>query len=190
MCCYFFIELNGWAVYSFVVLFGNLNLMIMWESSNMMRGLSNSLLEFSSVTSAFIPNLLYSNSFKGLPYFWGTLPGFKDSISLHPLCLSPPPSSSGFLCNLPQSASSPPPVPFLPSLSTFIPPSHFPDLTWFLLSLPLQIQQDLFKVHFCQGTQITPSSISSHSSEIPLLKPCYLIEVKYKPYMSFYTFWK
>ena len=73
MCYYYFFNWILWlSFYSFVALFGNLNLMIIWEFSNMMRGLSDSLLEFSSLISVFIHSLLYSNSSKGLPCFWGT----------------------------------------------------------------------------------------------------------------------
>ena len=71
-CAIFFNWILWLSFYSFVAFFGNLNLIIMWKFSNTMRGLSNSLLEFSSLISVFIHSLLDSNSSKGLPYFWGT----------------------------------------------------------------------------------------------------------------------
>ena len=58
ICCYFFLtEFCGWA---FIVLWHYLGIWIWWlcQFSNMMRGLSNSVLEFSSLISVFIQSSL------------------------------------------------------------------------------------------------------------------------------------
>lgn len=167
-CAIFFNWILWLSFYSFVAFFGNLNLIIMWKFSNTMRGLSNSLLEFSSLISVFIHSLLDSNSSKGLPYFWGTQNLCLD-LKTECLCI-PLSSSSSILIRL--SLSSLADCIFSSScfFSSFSLNFHsinpFPRLDFpFTLSASPN-SASLIQVHFCQGCQIIPFPVSSHSSEV------------------------
>lgn len=177
MCCCFLLnwvaELN-----SFVVLFGNLNLMIVLELSNMMRSLNNSVLEFSSLTSAFIQTLPQSNSFKHcLPSAESSTSAWLQSLNL----LARPLSYSSILVslffNLSQAASSAPSVPFI----TFSPHFHFIS-TFPRFDFPFTLSASPSSVS-SRGSKLLHFLLSSHSSEIQFLKPRYQIEIKYKPCM-------